>query len=37
VVGEYFPAITDGLSPEEFHDQILKGCRIAAELLERLR
>lgn len=32
VIGEYFPAITSGLSREEFHDQILKGCRIAAEL-----
>lgn len=32
VIGEYFPAVTHGLSPEEFHDQILKGCRIAAEL-----
>lgn len=32
VVGEYFPAVTHRLAPEELHDQILKGCRIAAEL-----
>ncbi len=32
VVGEYFPAATHRLSEEELHDEILKGCRIAAEL-----
>ena len=32
MIGEYFPAITHGLSPDEMHDQIFKGCRIASEL-----
>lgn len=32
VVGEYFPARPDRLSPEELHDQVYKGCRIIAEL-----
>lgn len=32
VIGEYFPAVVDGLSPEELHDQIFKGCRVVAEL-----
>lgn len=32
VVGEYFPARPDRLSPEELHDQVYKGCRIVAEL-----
>lgn len=32
VVGEYFPARPDRLSPEELHDQVFKGCRILAEL-----
>lgn len=32
VVGEYFPAATHRLSEEELHHEILKGCRIAAEL-----
>lgn len=32
VVGEYFPAATYRLSEEELQDEILKGCRIAAEL-----
>lgn len=32
VVGEYFPAAMHRLSEEELHDEILKGCRIAAEL-----
>jgi class I fructose-bisphosphate aldolase len=32
VVGEYFPARPDRLSPEELHDEVLKGCRIVAEL-----
>lgn len=32
VVGEYFPARPDRLSPEALHDQVLKGCRILAEL-----
>lgn len=32
VVGEYFPARPDRLSPEELHDEVYKGCRIVAEL-----
>lgn len=32
VVGEYFPARPDRLSPEELHDEVFRGCRIAAEL-----
>lgn len=32
VVGEYFPARPDRLSPEELHDEVHKGCRIIAEL-----
>jgi DhnA family fructose-bisphosphate aldolase class Ia len=32
VVGEYFPARPDKLSPEELHDEVYKGCRIVAEL-----
>ena len=32
VVGEYFPARPDRLSPDELHDQVYKGCRIVAEL-----
>lgn len=32
VVGEYFPANSDKLSPEQMHDQVLTGCRIVAEL-----
>lgn len=32
VVGEYFPARPDRLSPEQLHDQVYKGCRILAEL-----
>lgn len=32
VVGEYFPARPDRLSPDELHDEVLKGCRIVAEL-----
>ncbi len=32
VVGEYFPARPDRLSPDELQDQVYKGCRIAAEL-----
>ena len=32
VVGEYFPARPDRLSPEELHDQVYRGCRIIAEL-----
>jgi DhnA family fructose-bisphosphate aldolase class Ia len=32
VVGEYFPARPDRLSPEELHDEVWKGCRIIAEL-----
>ncbi len=32
VIGEYFPAYSDGLSPEEMHSQVKIGCRILAEL-----
>lgn len=32
VIGEYFPARPDRLSPEELHDEVYKGCRIVAEL-----
>lgn len=32
VVGDYFPAATYRLSEEALQDEILKGCRIAAEL-----
>lgn len=32
VVGEYFPARPDRLSPDELHDEVYKGCRILAEL-----
>ncbi len=32
VVGEIFPAYSGELSPEEMHDQVLRGCRIVAEL-----
>ena len=32
VIGEYFPTGMHRLSEEELHDEILKGCRIAAEL-----
>jgi DhnA family fructose-bisphosphate aldolase class Ia len=32
VVGEYFPPRSSQLSPEEMHDQILRGARITAEL-----
>jgi len=32
VVGEYFPARPDRLSPDDLHDQIYRGCRIIAEL-----
>jgi DhnA family fructose-bisphosphate aldolase class Ia len=32
IVGEYFPARPDRLSPEALHDEVLKGCRILAEL-----
>jgi DhnA family fructose-bisphosphate aldolase class Ia len=32
IVGEYFPARPDRLSPDELHDGVLKGCRILAEL-----
>ena len=32
VVGEIFPAHSDELSAEEMHDQVLRGCRIVAEL-----
>jgi DhnA family fructose-bisphosphate aldolase class Ia len=32
VVGEYFPARPDRLSPEELHDDVFMGCRIISEL-----
>jgi DhnA family fructose-bisphosphate aldolase class Ia len=32
VVGECFPNNCDDISPEEMHDQVLRGCRILAEL-----
>jgi len=32
VLGEYFPARPDRLSPDELHDHIYKGCRIVSEL-----
>lgn len=32
VVGEYFPARPDRLSPAELHEHVYRGCRIAAEL-----
>ena len=32
VLGEYFPASTDSLSPEKLHEQVLSGSRILSEL-----
>lgn len=32
VVGEYFPANSDKLTKQQMQDQVLRGCRIAAEL-----
>lgn len=32
VLGEYFPARPDRMSPDELHDEVYKGCRIIAEL-----
>jgi DhnA family fructose-bisphosphate aldolase class Ia len=32
VIGEYFPAFSDTLSPDEMHAQVKIGCRILAEL-----
>jgi len=32
VVGECFPSNSDDLSPDEMHDQVLRGTRILAEL-----
>jgi DhnA family fructose-bisphosphate aldolase class Ia len=32
VIGEYFPAYSDTLSPDEMHRQVKIGCRILAEL-----
>jgi DhnA family fructose-bisphosphate aldolase class Ia len=32
VIGEYFPAYSDRLTPEEMHHQVKIGCRILAEL-----
>ncbi|MCX5642488.1 MAG: hypothetical protein NTY10_04580 [Candidatus Omnitrophica bacterium] len=32
VIGEYFPADSDNLSPEDMHQQVKLGCRISAEL-----
>lgn len=32
VVGEYFPARPDRLTPQQLHDEVFRGCRIIAEL-----
>lgn len=32
VIGEYFPAYSDTLAPDELHRQVKIGCRILAEL-----
>jgi DhnA family fructose-bisphosphate aldolase class Ia len=32
VIGEYFPAYSDTLTPDEMHAQVKIGCRILAEL-----
>ncbi len=32
VLGEYFPARPDRLTPDDLHDEVFKGCRIIAEL-----
>ncbi|MCL5997066.1 MAG: hypothetical protein M1546_13565 [Chloroflexi bacterium] len=32
VIGEYFPAYSDTLTPDEMHQQVKIGCRILAEL-----
>jgi len=32
VIGECFPNNSDNISDEEMHDQVLRGCRILAEL-----
>lgn len=32
VIGEYFPNNSDNITDEEMHDQVLRGCRITAEL-----
>ncbi|MCC6445019.1 MAG: hypothetical protein IT210_16375 [Armatimonadetes bacterium] len=32
VLGEYFPARPDRLSPEQLQDEVYRGCRITAEL-----
>ena len=32
VVGEYFPARPDRVSPEQLHEEVYRGCRIIAEL-----
>jgi DhnA family fructose-bisphosphate aldolase class Ia len=32
IIGEFFPARTEEMSPEELHDIIKIGCRVAAEL-----
>lgn len=32
VLGEYFPARPDRLSPEQLHDEVYRGCRVIAEL-----
>ena len=32
VIGEYFPAYSDTLSPDEMHAQVKIGCRVLAEL-----
>ncbi len=32
VLGEYFPARPDRLSPDKLHDEVYRGCRVIAEL-----
>ncbi len=32
VIGEVFPACSESISEEDMHDQVITGCRIAAEL-----
>jgi DhnA family fructose-bisphosphate aldolase class Ia len=32
IIGEYYPAGTDNMTPDQLHDNIRIGCRVAAEL-----
>ena len=32
VIGEVFPTVTKGILPEEMHNIVITGCRVAAEL-----